>query len=171
MEAIKVMCVNQWSVLLVVGTEVYSSDGENVGKVAKVNDKYFTTRKRGLVTDEEYRIPITAVSNIEPSYTSYALKLTLSSGQLRHGYEFLKERPNSEIVSGASQSEFKIPSEKPVLHYEALEPLEGNVSVTTSREGLSSRIEYSCDQCRAKFDDSSALQKHRGDAHKAPVGI
>ena len=157
--------------MIVVGTEVYSSDGEDVGRVTKVNDKYFTTWKRGLVTDEEYRIPITAVSHTEPSYTSYALKLALNSEQLRHGFEYLKERPNSEIISGVSQSEFKIPSEKPVLHYEALEPLEGNVSVTTSRERLSSRIDYSCDQCRARFDDASTLQKHRGDAHKAPVGI
>lgn len=157
--------------MIAVGAEVYSSDGESVGKVTKVNDKYFTTWKSGLVTDEEYRIPIAAMSHIEPSHSSYVVKLVLSTEQLRHGYEYLKEGPNSEIVSGVSQSGLRIPSEKPVLHYEAFEPLEGNVSTKTPEERLSSRIEYSCDQCPAKFDDESRLQKHRGDVHKAPVGV
>jgi hypothetical protein len=58
-----------------------------------------------------------------------------------------------------------------LIHYEAIEPLEENIAFSSSREGLTKNIEYSCDMCKEKFDDVERLQQHRVRKHKGPTGV
>ncbi len=153
-------------------SKVYTSDGKSAGKITKVNTEYFTTYKKGLVTDEEYRIPLDAISSVQPANDDASIvRLALTEDQLKHGYEFVKGKPNSEFVSGEEESEPKVPFEKQLIHYEAMKPLEENIAIAPPTEGLPQNIEYSCDMCAEKFDDANSLQKHRAEIHKGPVGI
>jgi sporulation protein YlmC with PRC-barrel domain len=154
------------------GSKVYTSDGKSVGNVIDVNSEYFTSRKRDLITDEEYRIPLHAISYIEPAPGDMIIvRLSLNKEQLQHGREFVKGKPNSDFISGRSEFEAKIVSEKPLIHYEAMEPLEENISFPSSRAGLPKDIEYKCDMCEERFDDSKSLQEHRAGEHKGPIGL
>jgi sporulation protein YlmC with PRC-barrel domain len=157
---------------LLENAEVYTSDGKSAGRIVKVNKEYFTSSKGGLVSDEEYRIPLDAISYIESATGDMIIvRLKLNENQLKHGYEFVKGKPNSEFVSGRAESEPKFISEKPLIHYEAIEPLEENISLSSTTEGLPKKVEYSCDMCNEKFDDTERLEEHRGKEHKGPVGI
>jgi hypothetical protein len=153
--------------------EVYTLDGKSAGRIVKVNTEYFTARKRGFVTDEEYRISLDAISYIEPAEGDMIIvRLTLNEKQLKHGYEFVKGKPNSEFVSGKAESEPKAPTGKQVIYYEAIEPLKENIAIARhSSEELLQNVEYSCDMCMEKFDNADDLQKHRSKAHKGPIGI
>jgi hypothetical protein len=152
--------------------EVYTLDGKSAGKIVRVNKEYFTSSKQGFVSDEEYRIPLDAISHIEPAGNNMIIvRLTLNEKQLKHGSEFVRGKPNSEFVSGQAKSEPKLPSGKPLIHYEAIEPLEENISLYSSKEGLPKKVEYGCDMCNEKFDDTESLGEHRGREHKGPVGI
>lgn len=150
--------------------KVYTSDEKNVGEVVQVDEEYFTSLKKGLVVNEEYRIPLDAISDISAGDGVPIVRLALSKEQLKHGHEFVKGRPNSEFVSGRSESEPKIPLEKQVIRYEAARPLEGNIAIAPESE-LPPGGRYSCDMCDEKFDDADSLQGHRGKVHKGPVGV
>ena len=153
-----------------VGAEVRTLDGEDIGNITKVDDEYFSTWKKGVFTDEEYRIPLEAILHVEPvNDKTPIVLLALSEEQVKHGYEFLKEKPNSEIVSGRVQSELRLPSGKPVIHYEA-KPIEDNAAASKPKP-LSGVGQYRCDMCAEKFDEADTLQLHRGRVHKAPTGI
>lgn len=147
--------------------EVYTLEGKRVGKIKEINTSYFTAFNRGLVTDEEFRIPMSAVSAVENHGNATVVRLSLKEEQLKHGYEFTKGKPNSEFASGAAESEPKIPLEKQVIHYESSHPAEA--SRTADRPPAIS--EYLCDMCNEKFVSSSKLQEHRAAQHKAPTGI
>ncbi|WP_415280690.1 hypothetical protein [Candidatus Nitrososphaera sp. FF02] len=149
---------------------VYTSDEKNVGKVVQVDEEYFTSLKKGLMVNEEYRIPLDAISDISAGDGVPIVRLALSKEQLKHGHEFVKGRPNSGFVSGRTESEPKIPLEKQVIRYEATRPLEGNVSLAPEHEPPPGG-RYSCDMCEEKFDDADGLQGHRGRVHKGPVGV
>ena len=152
-----------------VGAEVRTLDGEDIGNITKVDDEYFSTWKKGVITDEEYRIPIEAILHIEPVINKRpVVLLALSEVQVKHGYEFMKEKPNSEIVSGRVGSELRLPSGKPAVHYEA-KPIEDNAAAKP--EPLSREVQYTCDMCAEKFDEPDSLQLHRRQVHKAPIGI
>ena len=154
--------------------EVYTSDGKSAGRIVKVNAEYFTCRKVGLVSDEEYRIPLNTISYFEPAKGDMIIvRLTLNEEQLKHGFEFLSGKPNSEFVSGKSESQPLVPSEKQVIYYEATKSLEGDdAAVRTQSDRLLQNVEkYSCDMCTEKFDDADSLQKHRAKNHKGPIGI
>jgi hypothetical protein len=147
--------------------EVYTLEGKRVGRIKEINSSYFTTFKRGLVTDEEFRIPMSAISAVENHGNATVVRLNLKEEQVKHGYEFTKGRPNSEFASGAAESEPKIPLEKQVIHYESSHLAEA--SRTADRPTAIS--EYLCDMCDEKFDSPSKLQEHRAVRHKAPTGI
>ncbi|AIF84245.1 hypothetical protein NTE_02191 [Candidatus Nitrososphaera evergladensis SR1] len=151
--------------------KVYTSDKKSAGRVTRVDTEYFTTFKKGLTVDEEYRIPLDAILDVQTTEKSAVVKLALSREQLKHGYEILKGEPNSELVSGKAESELKIPFKKQVIHYEATKPLEENIAITPSKEGLPHDTQYSCDMCAEKFDDADSLQTHRADVHKGATGI
>lgn len=148
---------------------VYTADEKDVGRVTEVGPEYFTSMKKGVVVDEEYRIPLDAISDIAAENGAPVVRLTLKREQLKHGYGFAKGRPNSEFVSGESESEPKMPG-KQVIHYEATKPLEENIAISPKSEPPAGGM-YSCDMCEEKFDRASSLQKHRSKAHKGPVGV
>jgi sporulation protein YlmC with PRC-barrel domain len=91
------------------GAEVYTLEGKRIGRIKEINSNYFTAFKRGLVTDEEFRIPMSAISAVENHDSSTIVRLSLNEDQVKHGYEFSKGKPNSEFVGGSAESEPKIP--------------------------------------------------------------
>lgn len=147
--------------------EVYTLEGKRVGRVKEINASYFTAFNRGLVTDEEFRIPMSAVSAVENHDNATVIRLSLKEEQVKHGYEFTKGKPNSEFASGAAESEPKTPLEKQVIHYESAHPAE--TGRAADRPPVIS--EYLCDMCDEKFGSPSKLQEHRAAQHKAPTGI
>jgi hypothetical protein len=148
------------------GAEVYTLEGKKIGRVNKVDSSYFTAFKHGLATDEEFRIPLSAISAVENEGNSTVIRLSMSEEQLKHGFEFSSGRPNSEFASGVAESEPKIPRDKQMIHYESQPADEGRA---IARPPPAS--EYLCDMCDARFDDSFELQEHRAEQHKAPTGI
>lgn len=149
------------------GAEVYTLEGKRVGRIKEISSNYFTALKRGIVTDEEFRIPMSAISAVENEGNATVVRLSLKEDQVKHGREFAKGRPNSEFASGAAESEPKIPVEKQVIHYESSHHVEAGVAA--KRPPAIS--EYLCDMCAEKFGSPSELQEHRAARHKAPTGI
>lgn len=149
------------------GAEVYTLEGKRVGRIKEINTSYFTAFKRGLVTDEEFRIPISAISAVENHGGATVVRLSLKEEQVKHGHEFAKGRPNSEFASGAVESELKVPLEKQVIHYESAHAAEE----TRTADRPPAISEYLCDMCDEKFGMPSKLQEHRAVRHKAPTGI
>jgi hypothetical protein len=149
------------------GAEVYTLEGKRVGRIKEISSNYFTALKRGIVTDEEFRIPMSAISAVESHGNATVVRLSLKEDQVKHGREFAKGKPNSEFASGAAESEPKIPVEKQVIHYESPHPVEASVAA----ERPPAISEYLCDMCAEKFGSPSDLQEHRAARHKAPTGI
>jgi hypothetical protein len=167
-------------------TEVITSDGKKIGKVKRrENEDFFIVYKRGLLTDEEIRVPVSAILPREDdSVNSEPIRLNLTEQTLKHGYEFMQGEPNSEFMHGIKESEPKLALEKQLIHFEPVEPAEesnnrgiSSPPVTNQHQAVlkpgeeGTRTLYSCDMCPAKFDKSDELQKHRGESHKAPVNI
>jgi len=144
--------------------EVYTLEGKKIGRIMEADSGHFTTYRRGIVTDEEFRIPMSAISAVEKDGSFTVIRLNMSQEQLKHGFE-LSDRPNSKFVSGVAGSEPKIFLDKQVMHYES-QPAEPRA---VARPPPAS--EYLCDMCNAKFEDPSRLQEHRVERHKAPTGI
>jgi hypothetical protein len=149
------------------GAEVYTLEGRRLGRIKEISSGYFTALKRGIVTDEEFKVPMSAISAVENHGNTMIVRLSLKEEQVKHGREFASERPNSEFASGAAESELKIPAEKQVIRYEATHPVETD-SAAKQPPAVS---EYLCDMCKEKFGSTSELQKHRASRHKAATGI
>lgn len=169
-------------------TEVITSDGKKIGKVKRIenDDSHFIVYKKGLLTDEEIRVPFSAIlPRKDGSANSEPIRLNMSEETLKHGYEFVQGEPNSEFMHGIKESEPKLTLEKQLVHFEPVEPVEEpnnrgissppvakqHQAVLKPGEESSTTALYSCDMCAAKFDKSEELQKHRGESHKAPVNI
>src|SRR5919108_3268830 len=167
--------------------EVITLDGKKIGKVKKIendDDGYFIVYKKGLLTDEEFRIPVSAVLTTENIHENgKPIRLNMSEQTIKHGYQFVQAGPNSQFMHGIKESEPKVKLEKQVMHFEPAEPVEepnktGISSPPVSKQyqavlkqGEESSTLYSCEMCPAKFDRADELQKHRGESHKAPVNI
>lgn len=149
------------------GAEVFTLEGKRIGRIKEISSGYFTAFKLGLVTDEEFRIPMSAISAVENHGSSMIIRLSLKEEQVKHGHEFLKGKPNSEFVGGVAESEPKIPDEKQLIHYESANAAEE----TRTIERPPATSEYLCDMCDEKFASPSELQEHRALQHKAPTGI
>jgi hypothetical protein len=170
-------------------TEVISSDGKKVGKVKRVeeDDGYFIVYKKGFTTDEEIRVPLSAIlpRKDDGSASSEPIMLNMSEETLKHGHEFVQGKPNSNFMHGIRESEPKLTTEKQLIHFEPVEPAEApnktgissppvtkqHQAILKPGEGTSTAALYSCDMCAAKFDKSEDLQTHRGESHNAPVNI
>ena len=168
-------------------TEVITSDGKTIGKVKRIeNDGYFIVYKKALLKNEEIRVPVSAIlPRKNGSANSEPIRLNMSEKTLKHGYEFLEGKPNSQFMHGSKKSEPKLTLEKQVVHFEPVEPAEESNKTGISsppvakqhqavskpgEEGTTSSF-YSCDMCAGKFDKPEDLQKHRSESHKAPVNI
>ena len=168
-------------------TEVITSDGKKIGKVKRIeNDSYFIVYKKGLLTDEEIRVPLSAISpRKDGSVNSEPIRLNMSEDTLKHGRELVQGEANSEFMHGIKESEPKLTLEKQLVHFEPVEPAEEpnrsgissppvakqHQAVLKSGEETTTAALYTCDMCAAKFDKSEDLQLHRGKSHKAPVNI
>src|ERR671911_716192 len=167
-------------------TEVITSDGKKIGKVKRIeNDSYFIVYKKGLLTDEEIRVPVSAIlPRKDGSVNNESIRLNMSEETLKHGYEYVKSQPNSEFMHGIKESEPKLNLEKPLIHFEPVEPAEESNKIGISSPPVAKQHQavlkrrddgtttlYSCDMCPAKFDKSEELQEHRGESHNAPVNI
>jgi len=167
-------------------TEVITSDGKKIGKIKRIeNEDYFIVSKKGLLTDEEIRVPVTAIiARKGGSADNEPIRLNMSEESLKHGFEFVQAEPNSEFMHGKQESEPKISLQKQVIRFEPVVPTEeaneigvSSPPVTKQHEAVLKTGEdgatsyYSCDMCPAKFDKSEELQRHRGESHKAPVNI
>jgi sporulation protein YlmC with PRC-barrel domain len=167
-------------------TEVITSDGKKIGKVKTIeNEDYFIVSKKGLLTDEEIRVPATAIlARKGDSADNEPIRLNMSEETLKHGFEFVQAQPNSEFMHGKQESEPKVSLQKQVIRFEPVVPTEeanktgiSSPPVTKQHKAVLKSDEngttsyYSCDMCPAKFDKSEELQRHRGESHTAPVNI
>jgi hypothetical protein len=167
-------------------TEVITSDGKKIGKVRRIeNEDYFIVYKKGLLTDEEIRVPVTAILTRKGgSAHTEPIRLNMSEETLKHGFEFMQAEPNSEFMHGKKESEPKVSLEKQLLRFEPVVPADeanktgiSSPAVTEQHQAVFKPREdgtttlYSCDMCPAKFDKSEELQKHRGESHNAAVNI
>jgi hypothetical protein len=161
--------------------QVITSDGKNIGTVRFSDSKFLFIFKSGLLRDEEFHVPITAISHYdiesegvrEISDDVINIRLNLSEDEVKHGFEFLgKNKPNSDLISGRSGSSYSIGLEKESVRYEAFRSdLEKNVNPASSTDKLPSEEEYICDLCMQKFYGSSELQMHRKNQHSAATGV
>lgn len=166
-------------------TEVLTFDGKKIGKVKRIeNDDYFIVYKKGVFTDEEFRVPVRAIVTGENiSEKGKPIRLKMSEQTLKHGYQFVQGEPNSQFMHGIKESEPKVKLKKQVMHFEPVEPAEEPNKTGTSppplskqhravlKQGDQSSTPYSCDMCPAKFNKADELQKHRSESHKAAFNI
>jgi hypothetical protein len=166
--------------------EVITSDGKKIGNVKRIeNEDYFLVCKKGILTDEEIRVPISAiVPGEDGSSNSESIRLNMTEETLKHGREIIKGQPNSEFMHGKKESEPKLGLQKQVIHFDTVEhaeeskkwgisahPVEGDHQAVLKPDDKNNRTLYSCDMCSAKFESSEELQNHRGESHKAPINI
>jgi hypothetical protein len=166
--------------------EVITSDGKKIGNVKRIeNEDYFLVYKKGILTDEEFRVPISAiVPGEDGSSNSEPIRLNMTEETLKHGREIIKGQPNSEFMHGKKESEPKLGLQKQVIHFDPVEhaeeskkwgisapPVEGDHQAALKLDDKNNRTLYSCDMCPAKFESTQELQNHRGEYHKAPVNI
>jgi sporulation protein YlmC with PRC-barrel domain len=149
-------------------SEVYTLEGKRIGRIKESNFDYFITLKRGLVADEEFRIPTSAISAVENDGDSNIVRLNLKEEQIKHGFEFTKGKPNSDFMHGISESEPLIPGERQVIRYEPTQDAEATNATIKRPPAIS---EYLCDMCNEKFCSPQELQWHRTERHRAPTGI
>ena len=160
---------------------VITSDGKNIGTVRFSDSNFLFIFKSGLLRDEEFHVPITAISHDdkqsggvkEVSDDEIRIRLNLSEDEVKHGFEFVgKNKPNSDLISGRSGSSYNIGLEKENVRYEALRSdIEKNVNPASSTDKLPSEDEYICDLCMQKFNGSDELQTHRKNQHSAATGV
>ncbi len=156
--------------------QVITSDGKNIGTIKSSDNNSLVVFKKELARDEEFHIPITAVSHRDRGSGSVREddnKVILNlNEEVKHGFEFVGEnKPSSDLISDKSNSAY-IGLEKETIRYEAFTPdFEKNVNPASSTDKLPSEEEYICDTCMQKFNDSDKLQGHRKDHHSAATGI
>ncbi len=168
------------------GDEVVTSDGKKIGNVKSVEDEgYFLVYKKGILTDEEMRIPVNAVLPRNPgSSDKEPIKLNMTEESLKHGREIIRGQPNSEFMHGKKESEPKLGLQKQVVHFDPVQdaeeskkqgisspPVDADHQAVLKPEDKTDRTLYTCDMCSAKFTKSEELQEHRSESHNAPVNI
>ena len=160
---------------------VITSDGKNIGTVRFSDSNFLFIFKSGLLRDEEFHVPITAISHYdkqsggakEVSDDEINIRLNLSEDEVKHGFEFVgKNKPNSDLISGRSGSSYNIGLDKESVRYETFRSdIEKNVNPASSTDKLPSEDEYICDLCMQKFNGSDELQTHRKNQHSAATGV
>jgi len=73
-----------------IGLEAITVDNQNLGKVIAIDEtkqnRYFITLKKGLLKDEEFRIPANSITNI--SLNESKLTINLKEDEVKHGTNF-----------------------------------------------------------------------------------
>ena len=160
--------------------QVITSDGKNIDTVKWSDSTSLLIFKSGPLRNEEFHVPVTAVSHydrksgeVREGDSRSNIILNLSEEEVKHGFEFMgKNKPNSDLISGKSDSTFNVGLQKETVRYEAFRlNSEKNVNPTSSTDKLPSEEEYICDLCMQKFYGSNELQEHRKNQHSAATGV
>jgi hypothetical protein len=163
------------------GASVYDSGGKMIGKVSRfVNHDYLLVKKKGVLTNEEFRVPVSSISHFYSSKDNVSVRLKIDQSRLKHG---------SEVVNGASGGSIPsthepglIPTSKEVVRYTVNESEFHNeqgskldTDITNSPEYRIDRMPqdafFTCDMCTEKFDSEEKLQIHRNLKHNAAIGV
>jgi hypothetical protein len=156
-----------------IGFEAITADNKNLGKVIAIDEtkqnQYFIALKKGLLKDEEFRIPSNSITTILVNESK--LTINLKEDEVKHGYELLNQRdPSSKLISGKSNSSFSIPFQKDKIKYQSLSsdlekhyPEKPDETVKVDK--------YICEMCQDQFQDISEFESHRKNKHSGPIGI
>jgi hypothetical protein len=160
---------------------VYDLDGKNIGKVSRVLDSdYLLVKKRGLLTDEEFRVPISCISHFTSSDGHLSIRLNINRDRLKYGFEVLSGASGGAIPS--SHQPNLIPTSKEVIRYTVNEAelknkeqsdLEHNITNSSFYKNYRTPRDtfFVCEMCMERFDKQEKLQVHRGLKHNAATGI
>jgi len=95
---------------------VYDSVGKRIGKVSRViNSDYIIVRKKGLISDEEFQIPVSCVSHFNSSEDHLSITLTIDQSSLKHGFEIISGGSGGAIPS--THEPELIPTSKETIRY------------------------------------------------------
>jgi len=155
-----------------IGLETITVDNQNLGKVIGIDEtkqnRYIISLKKGLLKDEEFRIPANSIINV--SLTESKLTINLKEDEVKHGYELLNQRdPSSDLTSGKSNSSFSIPFQKDKIKYQSLS---SDLEKPYSKSDEPVKVDtYICEMCQDQFKDISQFESHRKNKHSGPIGI
>jgi hypothetical protein len=160
---------------------VYDSVGKKIGKVSRsINSEYIVVRKKGLITDEEFQIPVGCVSHFNSSEGNLSITLTVEQSSLKHGFEVISGGCGGAIPS-AHEPEL-IPTSKETIRYTVDETQHGNnqssvndSSFTNSSSYFADRLpqdsSFICDLCSKRLDNQEKLQAHRVSEHNTATDV
>jgi hypothetical protein len=162
--------------------DVLTSDGKKIGRVQEIGHDWILVYKKGLISNEEFHIPLSAIVKNESRNPPSQIALNLTEEQLKHGYEFLQAKPNSDFVHGRTKSEPKIMTEKQTIRYEPSidadadnSLTQGSMPIPVNQDRINKQYSiphyYECDMCKSQFHQPDQLQKHRAERHNAAVNI
>ena len=162
-------------------SNVYDSVGKKIGTVSRVVDSnYIIVTKKGLISDEEFQIPIGCVSHFNSSQDHLSITLTIDQSRLKHGFEIVRGGSGGAIPS-AHEPEL-IPTSKESIRYTVDETQHASdttnlneTSFTNSQSYLSDRLpqdsSFICDMCSKRFDNQEKLQAHRVLEHNTATDV
>jgi hypothetical protein len=158
---------------------VYDSIGKKIGTVSKVIDSnYIIVTKKGLISDEEFQIPISCVSNFNSLQDHLSITLTIDQSRLKHGFEVVNGGSGGAIPCNHEPG--LIPTSKESIRYTVDETQHGNFnpnddSFANSQSYLSDRLpqdsSYICDMCSRRFNNQEKLQTHRALKHNTATDV
>lgn len=164
------------------GASVYDSGGKLIGKVSTlVNHGYLLVKKKGVLTNEEFRVPVSSISHFSSSSNdNVSIRLKVDQSRLKHGSEVINGASGGSIPS-THESDL-IPTSKEVVRYTVNEMEFENeqgfaldTDITTSSEYRKDRMPldtlFACDMCMEKFDNEEKLQVHRSLKHNAAIDV
>jgi hypothetical protein len=160
---------------------VYDSVGKKIGKVSRVIDSnYIIVRKKGLISDEEFQIPIGCISHFNSPEDHLSITLTIDQSCLKHGFEVISGGSGGAIPS--SHEPELIPTSKETIRYTVDETQHGSnksdlndVAFTNSLSYMTDRVpqdsSFICDMCTKRLDNQEQLQAHRISVHNTTTNV
>ena len=160
--------------------QVYDSLGKRIGKVSKViNSDYIIVTKTGLISDEEFQIPISCVSHLNSSDNNLSITLSIDQSCLKHGFEVISGASGGAIP--ATHEPELIPTTKETIRYTVDEmqygdnpPTQDNSFTNTPpyvRDRIPQDISFICDMCTKRFDNQDKLRTHRMSEHNSVIDV
>jgi hypothetical protein len=160
---------------------VYDSVGKRIGKVSRViNSDYIIVRKKGLISDEEFQIPVSCVSHFNSSDDHLSITLTIEQSSLKHGFEIISGGSGGAIPS--THEPELIPTSKETIRYTVDETHHGNNpsnlndnTFANSSSYMTDRLpqdsSFLCDMCTKRLDNQEKLRVHRMSEHNTAIDV
>jgi hypothetical protein len=160
---------------------VYDSVGKRIGKVSRViNSDYIIVRKKGLISDEEFQIPVSCVSHFNSSEDHLSITLTIDQSSLKHGFEIIGGGSGGAIPS--THEPDLIPTSKETIRYTVDETQHGNNqsnlndnTFANSSSYMTDRLpqdtSFICDMCTKRLDNQEKLRAHRMSEHNTVIEV